>query len=43
MKLNREFIQLLGGTIIIIGIAILCVPYFYNNKKIVDFFYEADV
>ena len=43
LKMNREFIQLLGGIAIIVGIAILCVPFFYNNKKILDFFYEADV
>jgi hypothetical protein len=43
LKLNREFIQLLGGTTIIVGIAALCIPYFYNNKKINGFFYEAGV
>ncbi|HEX3767351.1 MAG TPA: hypothetical protein VHT72_03205 [Puia sp.] len=43
LKLNGEFIKLLGGTIIIIGIAMLCIPYIYNHKKIVDLFYEADV
>jgi hypothetical protein len=42
-RLNKEFIQLLGGTVIIIGIAVLCIPYFFNNKKIVDFYYEANV
>jgi hypothetical protein len=42
-RMNREFIQLLGGTIIIIGIATLCIPWFYQNKKILDFFYEEDV
>ncbi len=42
-RLNHEFIQLLGGTIIIIGIAIICVPVFYNSKKIVNFFYEANI
>ena len=42
-RLNREFIQLLGGTVIIMGIAALCIPLFFNNKKIVDFFYEANV
>jgi hypothetical protein len=42
-KLNKEFIQLLGGTVIIVGIGALCIPYFFNHKKIVDFFYEADV
>ncbi len=43
LKLNREFIQLLGGIAIIIGIAALCIPYLYNNRKINGFFYEADV
>ena len=43
LKLNGEFIKLLGGTILIIGIAMLCIPYIYNNKKMVDLFYEADV
>jgi hypothetical protein len=43
LHLNREFIQLLGGIIIIVGIAVLCVPFLYNNKKIVGFFYEADI
>ena len=43
LKLNREFIQLLGGITIIVGIAALCIPYFYNNKKINSIFYEADV
>jgi len=43
LRLNREFIQLLGGTILIIGIAFLCIPYFFNNKKIVNLFYDADV
>jgi FtsH-binding integral membrane protein len=43
LKLNREFIQLLGGTIIIVGIATLCIPYLYNHKKIVDIYYEAEV
>ena len=42
-SLNREFIQLLGGTIIIIGIAVICVPVFYNSKKIVNFFYDATI
>ena len=43
LKLNGEFIKLLGGTILIIGIAMLCIPYMYNHKKIVDLFYEAEV
>jgi hypothetical protein len=43
LKLNREFIQLLSGIIIITGIFVLFVPYFYNNRKINGFFYEADV
>jgi len=43
LKLNGEFIKLLGGTILIIGIAMLSIPYIYNHKKIVDLFYEADV
>jgi hypothetical protein len=43
IRMNREFIQLLGGTIIIIGTATLCIPWFYQNKKILDFFYEEDV
>ncbi len=43
LKLNGEFIKLLGGTILIIGIAMLCIPYIYNHKKIVDIFYEAEV
>ena len=43
LKLNGEFIKLLGGTILIIGIAMLCIPYIYNHKKIVDLFYEAEV
>ena len=43
LKLNREFIQLLGGIAIIVGIAALCIPYFYNNKKVNDIFYEAEV
>ena len=40
-RLNHEFIQLLGGRIICIVIAVICVPVFYKNKKIVNFFYEA--
>jgi hypothetical protein len=43
LKLNREFIQLLGGISIIVGIAALCIPYFYSNKKINSLFYEAEV
>jgi len=43
LKLNKEFIRLLDGTILIIGIAALSIPYIYNHKKIVDLFYEADV
>jgi hypothetical protein len=43
LKLNHEFIQLLGGTTIIIGIGMLSIPYFFNNKKILELFYEADV
>jgi hypothetical protein len=43
LRLNKEFIQLLGGTTIIIGIAVLSIPYFFNNKRIVDFYYEANV
>ena len=43
LKLNREFIQLLSGIIIITGIAVLLVPYFYNNRRINEFFYEAAV
>lgn len=43
LKLNKEFVRLLGGTILIIGAAALCIPYIYNHKKIVDLFYEADV
>ena len=43
LKVNRQFIQLLSGITIIIGVAALCVPYFYNNRKINNFFYEADV
>ena len=42
-QLNKEFIQLLGGTVIIIGIAVLSIPYFFNNKRIVNFYYEANV
>ena len=43
LKLNGEFIKLLGGTILIIGFGMLCIPYIFNHKKIVDLFYEADV
>jgi hypothetical protein len=43
LTLNHEFIQLLGGITLIIGIASLCVPYYFNNRKINNFFYEADV
>lgn len=43
LKLNREFIQLLGGIAIIVGSAALSIPYLYNNKKINSFFYEAGV
>jgi len=43
LKLNKEFVRLLGGTILIIGVAVLCIPYIYNHRKIVDLFYEADV
>ncbi len=43
LHLNKEFIQLLGGTVIIIGIAVLSIPYFFNNKRIVDFYYEANI
>jgi hypothetical protein len=42
LKLNKEFVMLLSGTILIIGVAVLCIPYIYNHKKIVDMFYEAD-
>ncbi len=43
LRLNKEFIQLLGGTAIIIGFAVLCIPYFFNNKKIADVYYEANM
>jgi hypothetical protein len=43
LRLNKEFIQLLGGTTIIIGIAVLSIPYFFSNKRMVDFYYEANV
>jgi hypothetical protein len=43
LKLNREFIQLLGGIAIIVGIAALFIPYFYNNKNINSIYYEAGV
>ncbi len=43
LKLNREFIQLLGGITIIVGISALCIPYFYNNKNINSIFYEEGV
>ena len=43
LKLNREFIQLLGGTALIIGIATLSVPLFYNSKKMTSFFYEEGI
>jgi uncharacterized membrane protein HdeD (DUF308 family) len=43
LKLNREFIQLLGGITLIIGIAALCIPFFYNNKNILDLYYDAEV
>jgi hypothetical protein len=43
LKLNHEFIQLLGGTIIIICIGALSIPWLFNNKKINDLFYEAEV
>ncbi len=43
LQLNREFIQLLEGIAFIVGIAALCIPYFYNNKKINSFFYESEV
>ena len=42
LKLNGEFIKLLVGLILIIGIAMLSIPYIYNHKKIVDLFYEAE-
>jgi hypothetical protein len=42
-QLNKEFIQLLGGTVIIIGIAVICIPYLFNNKRIVNFYYEANI
>ncbi len=41
--LNREFIQLLGGTALIIGVATLSVPLFYNSKKMTSFFYEEGI
>jgi hypothetical protein len=41
LKLNREFIQLLEGIAVIVGMAALCIPYFYNKKKINSLFYEA--
>jgi hypothetical protein len=41
-QLNKNFIQLLGGTIVIIGIAILSVPYIFKHKKIVDFYYDEN-
>jgi len=41
--LNREFIQLLGGTALIIGIAIFSVPLFFNSKKMTGFFYEEGI
>ena len=43
LKLNREFIQLLGGITIIVGISALCIPYFYNNKNINSIFYEEGI
>ena len=43
LKLNKEFITLLNGTILIVGVATLCIPYIYNHKKILDLFYEEDV
>jgi hypothetical protein len=43
MILNREFIQLLGGTALIIGVATLSVPLFCNNKKMTGFFYEEGI
>ncbi len=42
-QLNKQFIQLLGGTIVIIGIAALSIPLFFKTKKIVDFYYEAGI
>lgn len=42
LKVNSEFIKLLSGIILIVGIMMLSIPYIYNNKKIVDLFYEAD-
>jgi hypothetical protein len=43
LKVNHEFIQLLGGITIIIAIAGLFIPYFYNNQKVNKLFYEAIV
>ncbi len=42
-QLNSHFIQLLGGTVIIVGIAVLSIPLLFNNKKVVDFYYEAGI
>jgi hypothetical protein len=42
LKVNGEFIKLLSGIILIVGITMLSIPYIYNHKKIVDLFYEAD-
>jgi hypothetical protein len=42
LKVNGEFIKLLTGITLIIGVAALCIPFVYNNKKIVDLFYEAE-
>jgi len=43
LKLNREFIELLLGTIIIVGISSLLIPFIYHRKRIVDLFYDANV
>jgi hypothetical protein len=43
LKLNAEFIKLLLGVVLIVGIAALSIPYIYNHKKLMDLFYEEDV
>ena len=43
LKVNTEFIKLLSGIIVIVGIGMLSIPYIYNHKKLVDLFYDAEV
>lgn len=42
-RLNLEFIQLLSGTLGIIGFFMLCIPFIFNNRRMVDLYYDPTV